>query len=749
MRKHDWTGVRVVTLHDKESKREGAKARGQQAWEVDLSKAGGGAVGKRWKIWIGALASKLTLTTSELLRALDRLPNGKGKRPGNDFSYGSEDDREAIVEVTRRHLWSRRRLLWVPTPTSKRFGGLGSRASRIYYRSARPLELSDPVDEWKGLRDATGFYEESKPGKGRDGWTLQLNHASRVVWGWMQHHRQQFIHTNELELRSYEFAVWKTTSSGGEVRYEGHRWPLGEPDDSEQELTLVVPAKGREVKLAGKGLSGAGTYARVKRRPRLSSGAIEAIPARTRPLVRATEGAPLTAVERKALQEFLTEARQRVKSYWGGRQRLGQVKDFEHNARIILAGFFRTNHDTVEEGNNPQAPLVRWLIMADLQQGYVSDGVTRSYRGWVEGMIAAANAAKLAVPVLELIFGKQVRGGKVHYRFEWWMEMVGPDLSLDKGVDVGGALRVGTYHVRSWKVEAKADGTSKETPRWGGKSVGLTLVFVKGLLGWGVSPLPVTVNLAGATAKSEFTTPYPYEPADLSGDFAIIGVERAAGLAVAEVKSKAVMTLYCSPPYENLVVDASGPAIELGLNAGAGGTGSIQLGYLFRPGDKRVTKELARSLVREQAVGKLKTRQRAHFDFDAPALSEGGRSALAEVCAEYLLAFRSAGTRLEIVGHTSRKGAADYNQGLSQLRARNTRQAIEDLVGDSFAVSIGPSKSFRNRVRPPNYFEGAVRGRGEQEAADQGDPDGKKSSARRRVDIDLDHEMRYTLTPKG
>jgi outer membrane protein OmpA-like peptidoglycan-associated protein len=62
------------------------------------------------------------------------------------------------------------------------------------------------------------------------------------------------------------------------------------------------------------------------------------------------------------------------------------------------------------------------------------------------------------------------------------------------------------------------------------------------------------------------------------------------------------------------------------------------------------------------------------------------------MCALELPALKSPMTKLEIRGHTDSKGpgreeeAKEYNRRLSVFRARNTRQAIKDILNDSLGV---------------------------------------------------------------
>lgn len=95
-----------------------------------------------------------------------------------------------------------------------------------------------------------------------------------------------------------------------------------------------------------------------------------------------------------------------------------------------------------------------------------------------------------------------------------------------------------------------------------------------------------------------------------------------------------------------------------------------------------------------------------HFCLDSALLTEDARQALRIMCARELPGFMSRESRLTIHGHTDLSGPTAHNQTLSELRARNTLQAIKEILGEKrFAlpsdriIAIGKGEK---EARPPD-----------------------------------------------
>jgi outer membrane protein OmpA-like peptidoglycan-associated protein len=136
-----------------------------------------------------------------------------------------------------------------------------------------------------------------------------------------------------------------------------------------------------------------------------------------------------------------------------------------------------------------------------------------------------------------------------------------------------------------------------------------------------------------------------------------------------------------------------------------------------------------------------------HFCLDSALLTEDARHALRIMCANELPALMSPSSHLSIVGHADRsyppefrrlpredrdRRAHEYNLTLSDLRAKNTYQAIQDVLGQ--------------KLRIPDS-QVSTRGQGEALAAAYGLKPGEINADYRRVDVVLN--ARLILTLKG
>jgi outer membrane protein OmpA-like peptidoglycan-associated protein len=119
-----------------------------------------------------------------------------------------------------------------------------------------------------------------------------------------------------------------------------------------------------------------------------------------------------------------------------------------------------------------------------------------------------------------------------------------------------------------------------------------------------------------------------------------------------------------------------------------------------------------------------------HFCLDGALLTEDARQALRIMCANELAALMSPASHLAIIGHTDRSDTDQRNLTLSAMRAENTYQAIQDILGSRLAIPE------RQIVRS---------GKGETEAIRDQRPDGERNPKYRRVDVILNGRLVLTL----
>jgi outer membrane protein OmpA-like peptidoglycan-associated protein len=132
-------------------------------------------------------------------------------------------------------------------------------------------------------------------------------------------------------------------------------------------------------------------------------------------------------------------------------------------------------------------------------------------------------------------------------------------------------------------------------------------------------------------------------------------------------------------------------------------------------------------------VADYKLQDDVHFCLGSSLLTEDARQALRIVCANELAGFMSADSTLRIVGHTDRVDTDARNYELSEMRPKNTLQAIRDVLGGSFNIPNDPAHI-------------TLEWKGEEEAA-KAQPGGQKPDPRfRRVDIFLNSRLVISLT---
>lgn len=123
--------------------------------------------------------------------------------------------------------------------------------------------------------------------------------------------------------------------------------------------------------------------------------------------------------------------------------------------------------------------------------------------------------------------------------------------------------------------------------------------------------------------------------------------------------------------------DTEATLIGAGVGAALGGLAGNQIGaYMDRQEAElrnAVTTSEAASVTRSQDVLTATFKSNLFFDFDSATLKPGAYSELDRV-ARVLQDYPQ--TRIRVEGHTDAKGAADYNQVLSEKRARAVADAL-------------------------------------------------------------------------
>jgi outer membrane protein OmpA-like peptidoglycan-associated protein len=157
--------------------------------------------------------------------------------------------------------------------------------------------------------------------------------------------------------------------------------------------------------------------------------------------------------------------------------------------------------------------------------------------------------------------------------------------------------------------------------------------------------------------------------------------------------------------------------------------------------------DASRATVKTDYAVQYGLQEDTHFCLGSAFLTEDARQALRIVCANELSGFRSPTSKLEITGHTDRVDTEkrhitpaetgmtkeQRNVFLSELRTKNTLQAIRDILGNDFKI-------------PAPLI--TLTGKGEAEAKRDHRPNNKPDPRYRRVDVFLNSRLLISLRPQ-
>ena len=245
---------------------------------------------------------------------------------------------------------------------------------------------------------------------------------------------------------------------------------------------------------------------------------------------------------------------------------------------------------------------------------------------------------------------------------------------------------------------------------------------------WGLQVKP-GVNIK---EEGEAETYGDWKPSDIPGK--VVFLTAAIGGKIPIIKARAgawILQIFGSEIYPYM--DVHGKDVDVGVHGGTKIKKSrldfINLGglrgdiYEKKLPDKDYSKFAP--IIDYSTVYGLK--EDVHFCLDSAILTEDGRQALRIISANYLPAFMSPDSTLEIVGHADRLDTPKNNYDLSKWRAENTKQAIIDILGNRFMI------------KKVNTW-----GEGETQAA-KVDPDQTPNPQYRRVDISLNSRLIISL----
>lgn len=180
--------------------------------------------------------------------------------------------------------------------------------------------------------------------------------------------------------------------------------------------------------------------------------------------------------------------------------------------------------------------------------------------------------------------------------------------------------------------------------------------------------------------------------------------------------------------FPEMIVDFGGPSSQFGF--AISGSVTEALGQVFSDPQSQDAAVLGSHRVDQDYTVANHLEADIHFDFGSAVLTPSAREALRIFCANELSALSSTGSQLTISAQADRVDTDQRNLALSKMRAQNTLQAIQDIVGGRLALPAGRM---------------VTRGLGEQGAKEAGDADQTKNPARRKSEVVLNSRLVATL----
>jgi len=235
----------------------------------------------------------------------------------------------------------------------------------------------------------------------------------------------------------------------------------------------------------------------------------------------------------------------------------------------------------------------------------------------------------------------------------------------------------------------------------------------------------------GSSTTGLGSCPYLWTARNFPGTFVVMDTSVGAPIPLPKKSSfsfSAGLFVQGNGEFPELAFDFFGGSFLVGIGLGAGFTASG--GYISSDPDAQDRAVPGTHRVDQDYTAANHLQAKVHFEFGSAILTRDAREVLRIMCANELVAFGSAGSTLVITSHADRVDTDQRNLDLSKMRAQNTLQAIQDILGPNFSI---PSANI------------TLLGLGEQGAKAAGDADHTKNPAQRKSDVVLNSRLVATL----
>lgn len=536
--------------------------------------------------------------------------------------------------------------------------------------------LAAPDPDSPGI-DITGRYEGSF-----GEFTIQVNQAGSHIECWL------------VDYKTKAFRI-----VAGELI--GNRFTLHEPGKSDKIGFIVFDeVNGHSFTLDGESL---GTLNKVGPGPTMSLDGISTLPLGvTRDRVRQEQHFPLTSKDRDRILRGVRAAvivplLKGFRQHGGGTSAADQLNRAQAAKKINrhIFDLFQSLH---EDDHLLASDLAIQSLGAEL---YTEEDVTQPLLSWLQEMYSQIHSERS--PPLEQLksLNKHLRlaASTEFHDYKFLLEVLGPSGDFI----VGASGFYGTLDI-----EKTTNGkTTKLGPRH------LVLFMFSAGFATGVS--------AGFSTRGEtFKVPFDWALANFDGPFGLVD---ASGRFYAGGHGETRMLLHGDGRFPSMSIDFTGWSWHIGVGGGveAGGGG----GYIF-PTSAPPVKKGKHNFRHDYALSRGFDRE-IFFKFGSALLTPAAKRALRVMCAQELLAFSSKESLIIIASHADRVDSEERNKELTELRAKNTKQAIRDILG-------GALKTPDDRIEVLAFGESIST-----------DEDGTKNPSQRKSDIVVNSRLVLTL----
>jgi outer membrane protein OmpA-like peptidoglycan-associated protein len=589
--------------------------------------------------------------------------------------------------------------------SNKQRANRDAKGCQIVYIAAENRRLADPRPDPQSPR-ITGRYQD-KAGT----FTFLINQAGKHIECFLA----EVLTANDSRRKRF----WEIS---GDLEKDGKFALYDYPDTQKKSGFIFVKGNSLEMQLTNSKVANSSTLVRLEKRSTLSPNAIAALP-KPRTLFAAYELTPFTIkymdwlkealdsnVINKYLERFLSKA-----SIDRQPERLERIETAQELDRWFGQHVFPTKGAL--GWHEEDLELARFHVRRMLAKSYVTiNDAPRSHIDWIQTLLNRYNV------------------DKSRYKIDRKLSNIRENLDLAADTDEDASTKPHEYDVTLMVGGLAADvviGVSgftgilqihkKTPPTWKQE-------YIVALFGASVgASISVSVGFKQTGTARTYNS---WGPVEIPGwlHFYQGGVRSRLGIGAS--KGTALMDINGNGTHSRMQVDFSGWAWDASIGAGAEVGG--MWGYAFESGVRHNDDHYRRIIKEDDYTIEANLAKQVHFRLGDALLTEQGRHALRVMAAKELAAFNSETSMLVIDGHSDRVDCDDRNLELSDLRAKNTLQALKDILADQLKI---PDKRI------------ITRGHGERMAKKiDRDEDEVPNKKWRRVDVLLNARLVLRLT---